>query len=128
MSLHGTFATAINCMDGRVQLPVIEWLKREYQVDYVDTITEPGPNKILAEAKDTTTLDSIKRRLDISINKHHSKLIAIVGHHDCAGNPVSGEMQLRHLADAAKTACAWGYKVPIIRLWVDENWKVIRIE
>jgi hypothetical protein len=40
----GRFAAAINCMDGRAQLPVIEWLKRECGVDYVDTITEPGPD------------------------------------------------------------------------------------
>ncbi len=39
---HGTFATAINCMDGRVQLPVIAYLKSKYVVDYVDAITEPG--------------------------------------------------------------------------------------
>ena len=33
-----TFATAINCMDGRVQIPVIEYLKKEFKVDYVDMI------------------------------------------------------------------------------------------
>ena len=46
------FATAINCMDGRTQIPVIEWLKKEYGVDYVNMINEPGPNKILAENRD----------------------------------------------------------------------------
>jgi hypothetical protein len=35
------FATAINCRDGRTQLPVIEWLKKEYGATYVDMITEP---------------------------------------------------------------------------------------
>ena len=34
------FVTAINCMDGRVQVPVIEWLKKEYKADDVDMITE----------------------------------------------------------------------------------------
>jgi len=33
---HGKFATAINCMDGRVQLPVINWLMENLSVDYVD--------------------------------------------------------------------------------------------
>jgi hypothetical protein len=55
------FVMAINCMDGRVQLPVIEWLKKEYEADYVDMITEPGPNKILAENKDQLFINSIKK-------------------------------------------------------------------
>ena len=55
-----TFATAINCMDGRVQLPVTAFLKKKYGVDYVDVITEPGPNGILAANKDQSIIYSIK--------------------------------------------------------------------
>lgn len=36
------FCTAINCMDGRVQLPVINYLKKHFKVNYVGSITEPG--------------------------------------------------------------------------------------
>ena len=43
------FGTAINCMDGRVQEPVAKFLKEIYGIDFVDTITEPGPVKILSE-------------------------------------------------------------------------------
>lgn len=39
------FAAAINCMDGRTQVPVIEFLKNKYGVDYVDMITEPDPTR-----------------------------------------------------------------------------------
>ncbi len=39
-----SFCTAINCMDGRTQLPVIEFLKNKLSVEYVDTVTEPGPH------------------------------------------------------------------------------------
>jgi len=46
--LHKRFATAINCMDGRTQEPVITWIKKNYHVDFVDMITEPGPVKYLA--------------------------------------------------------------------------------
>jgi len=38
------FCTAVNCMDGRVQLPVINYLKERFSANYVDMITEPGPN------------------------------------------------------------------------------------
>ena len=41
------FATAVNCMEGRTQLPVIAYLKKKFEVDYVDMVTEAGPVKIL---------------------------------------------------------------------------------
>lgn len=121
---EGKFATAINCMDGRTQLPVNEWMKKEYKVDYVDTITEPGPNKILAENKDA---ESIRRRVLISVNRHGSKHIAIVGHYDCAGNPVEKNAQLNHIAQAIKTVESWDLNAKVTGLWVDENWKVYKV-
>jgi hypothetical protein len=124
MSQHGKFVTAINCMDGRVQMPVIEWLKKEYKIDYVDMITEPGPNRILAENKNGPIIDSIKKRIDISVNRHGSKLIAITGHYDCAGNPSDKQPQLKHLSEAIKVIKSWAYPVSIVCLWIDENWIV----
>ena len=81
---HGSFATAINCMDGRTQIPVIDYIRKKYNVDYVDMITEPGPIRVLAENTDKPTVESIKRRVEISTGKHGSVHIVIVGHHDCA--------------------------------------------
>jgi carbonic anhydrase len=115
-------------MDGRVQMPVNEWIKKKFEVDYVDTVTEPGPNKILAENKDSTAIDSIKRRLAISVSKHGSKYVAVVGHHDCAGNPVDKESQLAHIKLAIKTINSWEFPVRTIGLWVDENWRVSEAE
>ena len=122
------FATAINCMDGRVQIPIIEWLRKEHGVDYVDMITEPGPNKILAEGKDTQALEQIKRKVEISVNKQGSELIAIIGHYDCAGNPVEKDTQLKQILSAIKTVKAWNFEVQIIGLWVDENWRVHKVK
>ena len=44
-----TFATAINCMDGRVQEQVTLLIKESTGVDYVDMITVAGPDKVLAQ-------------------------------------------------------------------------------
>jgi len=122
------FATAINCMDGRVQIPVVGWMRKEYGANYIDMITEPGPNKILAEGKDCHLLESIKRRVEISINKHGSKLIAIVGHYDCAGNPTEKDTQLKQILSAKKTVESWNFEVQIIGLWVDQNWEVCEVK
>lgn len=124
----GSFATAINCMDGRIQQPTIDFMKKKFHVDYVDTITEPGPIKALSEKSDITTLDSIKRRVDISVNGHGSKIIAIAGHFDCAGNPLGKNIQLVQLDKAAATVAAWGFGVKILRLWIDDTWTVHVIE
>ena len=45
------FCTAVNCMDGRVQLPVISYMMDRFGADCVDVISEPGPNRIIAEGK-----------------------------------------------------------------------------
>ena len=37
------FYSAINCMDGRVRLPVISYLRERFGVQHVDVITEAGP-------------------------------------------------------------------------------------
>ncbi len=117
----GKFVTAINCMDGRTQLPVNEFLRQKYNADYVDTITEPGPNKIIAENKDVQTILSIRKRVEISVEKHGSRIIAIVGHFDCVGNPVDKAKHLEQLNDSARLIESWNLNIEIIKLWVDEN-------
>ena len=56
------FATAINCMDGRVQTPVIEYLQHQYGADYGDMVTEPGSNKILAESINFFMIDMFSEK------------------------------------------------------------------
>ncbi|MBS3770815.1 MAG: META domain-containing protein [Bacteroidales bacterium] len=74
-----TFATAINCTDSRLQGPTIHYLKDHFGVQFIDTIIEPGPNRILAEQKDKEKLSSILVRLKISIEKHESSQSAVIG-------------------------------------------------
>lgn len=122
-----SFCTAINCMDGRVQLPVIRYLQARFGVSFVDTITEPGPNRILADRADVRTVQAILDRLAISVQKHASVGIAVVGHHDCAGNPAPREAQILHLQEAVRFLQTHYPTLPILALWVDENWTVTEI-
>lgn len=118
------FCTAINCMDGRVQIPVISYLKSRFKVDYVDVVSEAGPNRILADGADEFLLESIWKRVEISITKHHSKGIAVVGHHDCAGNPVDESDQQQHTAAAVQRVRDRFGSTEVIGIWVDRNWEV----
>ena len=119
-----SFCTAINCMDGRTQLPVNQYLCSLLGVQFVDTITEAGPVKILAEEQNSQIARSILNRVDVSLNKHKSRTIAVVAHYDCAGDCVSEDIQLQQLEIAIKWLTEKYPGVRIIGLWMDSNWIV----
>ena len=116
------FATVINCMDGRVQDPVNQWMKAYTGATYIDVITEAGPDKVMASTATASRL--ILKRILVSRDKHHSKQIALVAHHDCAGNPGSREQHMGYLQQSAKIMATWHLGMTILMLWVDENWQV----
>ena len=117
----GKFATSVSCMDGRIQIPLTNWIKENFSVDYVDTITEPGIDKQVA---DNTDLESIKIKVGISINKHESELIVVSGHYDCAGNPVSNEEHITQIKKGIEVISSWNLGVKIVGVWVDDTWKI----
>ena len=124
---EGSFVTVFNCMDGRTQEPVAAWMKEQFSVDFVDTITTPGPDKVLSDAgSDLANL--LKDRMGISVNKHGSQVAAVIAHDDCAGNPVSKEEHLQMLKTAVETVVSWGFPVKVIGLWVSApNWDVEQV-
>ena len=123
--VEGKFATSICCMDGRIQLPLIKWIKENYSVDFVDTVTEPGVDKIIS---DNQNLESIKKKVGISINAHKSKLIVVSGHYDCAGNPVSGDEHIDHIKKSMDVVKSWNEDVTIVGVWVNNKWEIETIE
>ena len=121
---EGKFATSISCMDGRIQIPVNTWIKKNYLVDFVDTITAPGVEKKISES---TNVEQIKSMIEISIYKHKSSVIVISGHHDCAGNPVSKEEQVSQISKGIQNIKSWNYDAQVIGIWINENWEVEKI-
>lgn len=124
MDMNKRFVTSINCIDGRTQEPIINYLKTQYKADYVDMITEAGPNKTLAENTNTSVINSIKARVEVSTEKHYSKVIAIVGHYDCGGNPADEDTQKKQIRAAVVNVKSWNKDVEVIGLWIDKTWKV----
>ncbi len=112
-------------MDGRVQEAVKKYMQENYGVDWVDQVTEPGPNKILAENSDKAVIENIKKRVDISVNHHGSKVVAVIGHFGCAGNPAEKQEQIEHLKKAEEVVKSFGFPVEIVLLWVDGDWKTV---
>ncbi len=120
---EGKFGTAINCIDGRTQIPVNTWLKEKFDLDFIDTVTEPGVDKITA-VSDNEKTEEIKSKVQISINAHGSSLIAIAGHHSCAGNPVSKDEHIEQIKKSVETIKSWGLSAKIIGIWVNDKWQV----
>jgi hypothetical protein len=119
-----TFCTAINCLDGRVQEPVVAFLKNHFGVKYVDMITEAGPVQYLADGQQGQTAVSILQRVELTITRHNPLGIAVIAHYDCLGNPVSEEIQRRQLRRAKEFLRG---KFPLEKIetfWVDSGWQV----
>ena len=120
----GKFATSVSCIDGRIQIPLAKWIKENFSVDFVDSITEPGVDKKVSGKLD---LESMKNKVSISINAHKSELIVVSGHYDCAGNPVSNEEHLEQIKQGVDVINSWNLGAKVIGVWVDENWTVNQI-
>lgn len=118
------FCTSIHCLDGRIQEPIIQFLKSTYKIKYVDTITEPGPINILAKHDNKDVIESILTGINISIEKHDSGLIAVSGHYDCIGNPVHEKTQKEQIKKSRNFLKSIYRDIKIIGLWIDNNWSV----
>ena len=112
-----SFATSLSCIDGRVQLPMINWIKEKYSVDFVDTITAPGIDKVIFDG-DT---ESIKKSIMISISNHKSSHVVISGHFGCAGNPVSDEDHFTHIKKSVEIINSWNLDADVVGVWLDEK-------
>ncbi len=116
-----TFATAINCMYGRVQIRVIEKIRSWFAVQYVDLITEPGADGVMA-CGPQETIEAIRKKVALSVERHGSRLVAMVAHHDCLGNPVSKAEHLECLKRAVERIVSWNLNFRVVGLCVNERW------
>lgn len=124
--MNGSFGTAINCIDGRAQLPVIEWVKFNGSVQFVDLITEPGADGVLSRGQ-TGKTEQIYTRLNTSVQAHSPSLIAVCGHADCIGNPVPNEEHHRDIEEASAMVSDWFPAVRVVGLFVNDFGSVDKI-
>lgn len=121
------FGTAINCIDGRTQQVVIDYMKQSFGVDGVDMVTFPGADGLLSSPKRSEDLAPINQAASISIERHGSKIIAVVGHHDCAGNPGDKEHHFAHIRKAVEKVGSWNFPAQIVGLYVNEEWQIEKV-
>jgi Putative carbonic anhydrase len=122
------FGTAINCIDGRTQEPVIDFMKHKYGIDGVDMITFPGVDGIISSSENLDTIESIRNAVAISIEKHGSQIIAVVGHFDCAGNPGNKEHHNAHISKAIQQVSLWNFDAQIVGLYVNDKRQIEEVK
>ncbi|MDP6962858.1 MAG: hypothetical protein QGF46_01690 [Planctomycetota bacterium] len=118
-----SFATAINCIDGRVQLSVNEYLRQRFGVSFVDTITEAGPVGMLCNGLPK----NVEHDVNISVSAHDSSQIAVVAHEGCAGNPTSDQHQHEQCLEAAANLRIAFDECEVIALWATLDGKVVEL-
>ncbi len=118
-------ATCLTCMDGRIQIPVINWIRRSSKVKFVDIISGPGMDKILTTPH--AQMDAILTGIKISTTINHSSHIFVVGHFDCRGNPAPYETHKVQIIDGSKKIKKLFPSYPITGLWVNSHWRVKKI-
>lgn len=116
-----SYTIVINCVDGRVQTPVLEWMKRELPGELVHAVNEPGPDGSLAGGEGAARIEGIVDLLATQTTVH---AIAVAAHHDCLGNPVDAETHRDQLARAVERVAGWGHADRVLGLWVDDAWEV----
>lgn len=122
------FGTAINCIDGRTQEPVIEFMKHKYGIDGVDMVTFPGADGIISSSGNSDVKALIRNAVSISIEKHGSQIIAVIGHFDCAGNPGNKEHHYEHIDKAVVEVSLWDLGAEIVGLYVNDNRQIEQVK
>ena len=79
---------------------------------------------ILSEQKRNGSIRAILDRLKISVENHDSTGVAIVGHHDCAGNPATHDEQITHIQKAIEFVRQHHPDLEMVGLWIDRNWEI----
>jgi hypothetical protein len=123
------FGTAINCIDGRTQEFVIDHMKRNYNIDVVDMVTFPGADGIFSNEEQLEEIIAlVQRAVSISIEKHGSRVIAVVGHYDCAGNPGDKEHHYRHIRKAMRKVTSWNFHAQVTGLYVNDKREIEEVK
>ena len=122
------FGTAINCIDGRTQEPVIDFMKQKYNIDGVDMVTFPGADGVISNGENSDEIAFIRKAVSISIEKHHSRIIAVVGHFDCAGNPGNREHHYADIQEAVNEVSSWSFHAQVVGFYVNDKKQIEEVK
>ena len=111
------FVVMITCVDGEIQEVATAWAQQFFAAQYVDLVTEFGPEKILTDA--TAPLGSMRANVQHAVDTHHCLELALVGHSPCTGNAVAADVQRRQIRQGVDLLASWGMLPHIVGAFVN---------
>jgi len=120
-----SFATAVTCMDGRIQQSVVDWARSRFGVDYVDMVTVPGPDRVLAQ----DLLGRLRLATDVAVSRraHGSHQLVVASHADCSGNPVSDDEHEQMVREGISWLATLLPEMTIVGIHVDIGSEEVRV-
>jgi len=122
------FGTAINCIDGRTHEAVIDHMKQKYNIDGVDMVTLPGVDGIISNHGQSEEIALIRKAVSISIEKHGSEIISVVGHYDCAGNPGDRQHHFMNIRQAIHEVSSWNFQAQVVGYYVNDKRQIEEVK
>lgn len=101
-------------------------MKKEWGVKYVDLVTAPGVDGVMVQ-HNAKRIGELKEAIGVSVAAHKSGVVAISGHFDCAGNPITEEEHKEEIRRDAELVKSWDLGVEVAGVWVNQDWQVERV-
>ena len=70
----------------------------------------------------------VRTKVSFSVKAHDSRLVALCGHYDCAGNPATPDEHRAQIRDGVRLLRSWSLGAEIVGLWLNQNWEVEVVE
>lgn len=137
MSSHGSFACVLSCMDGRCQQHAFEYAQRLFGAEHIDTVTEPGLDGILAGSSSPVyskpgavgaAQEAVMLKAAVSAKGHGATQCLVIGHNECAGNPVSHEQHVADIKKAVAKVKSWGLFKEVHAAVFNPEWQLVEIK
>lgn len=119
------YATAMICIDGRIQQAVRDWVLDTYAIDFLDVISHPGMDAFLARSG---PVDRLLTNLDLSYRQHGARIAFVVGHEGCSGNGVSDSQHQSDIRQAIDRLHMFRPLFRIVGLWVPRAGSVTSVD
>jgi len=112
-------------MDGRIQHSVVDWARSQFGVDYVDMVTVPGPDRVLAH----DLLGRLRLATDVALSRraHGSHQLVVASHTDCSGNSVSDDEHEQMVREGISWLATLLPEMTIVGIHVDIGSEDVRV-
>lgn len=112
-------------MDGRIQAHIRDWAQRQFGTDYVDMVTVPGPDQVLA--RDAERRLGLARDVALSRDAHGSRQVVVASHSDCAGSAVTDKEHQQMVRDGVRWLADQLPNMTVVDIHVDVDPPNVRV-